>query len=625
MSTSSAQAETLPFKAEVNQLLSLVVNSLYSHKEIFLRELVSNASDALGKLQFRGLTEPSLRAGGGDLEIRIRTDRDKGTLTIEDAGIGMTRDALVLDLGTIARSGSKVFLEEFGKAGTKDLSLIGQFGVGFYSAYLVADRVEVVSRAAGSDEAWKWTSDAKSSFTIEPAERSERGTTITLHLKDDQKEYVDEWRVRELVRRYSDFVSFPIRLEVDKKGVKSWETINQGRALWKRPKNEVTDAEYQEFYKHLTSDYDGPLTRVHFTVEGTNEFTVLLYVPKKPPYDLYQQHAPRGVRLFVQRVFIMDDCEEILPLWLRFARGVVDTNDLPLNVSREILQDSRVTRTMKKTITRKLLEHFDELAKDRAADYATFWEHYGPVLKEGLHFDPEHKDRILPLLRYETSRDEGWVSLATYVERMPAAQEAIYYIAGPSKKTVATSPHLEALRAKGFEVLLMTDPVDEFAVGGLDEFQGKKFVSAMKADLGLAATDEEKKTKEERSVELRGLLDRIRAVLQDRVSEIRISDRLTDSPACLVVPEGGLAAHMERLMRQYEKNVPVTKRILEINPAHAIVTGMKALHEKDAKGERLTEWIEVLYDQSLLGEGSPLTDPNEYVRRVNRLLAEAVR
>ncbi|HSP80762.1 MAG TPA: molecular chaperone HtpG, partial [Myxococcaceae bacterium] len=437
----STQRETHTFQAEINQLLNLVINSLYSHKEIFLRELVSNASDALDKLRFRSVTEPELLEGEPALEIRLLPDAEKGTLTIEDTGIGMTHDELVKNLGTIAHSGSREFLELVQQRGQKDVNLIGQFGVGFYSAYLVADRVEVVSRAAGKDgQAWRWSSDAKGSFTVEPAERATRGTSITLHLKEDQKEFLDGWRLRSLVTQYSDYVSHPIKLEVEKstgegeekKTEKSLEVVNKASALWQRAKSEITDEQYQEFYKHLSHDWEPPLAWTHFRTEGNQVFTGLLFVPKHPPFDL-NSPTQRGVRLFVKRVLIMDSCEELLPQWLRFVRGVVDSDDLPLNVSREMLQDSAVVQAIRKHVTKKTLDLLEKLAKDKPEDYRKFWEGFGTVLKEGLAVEAEHREKLGNLLRYESTREEGLTSLAEYVGRMKEGQEAIYYVFGETR------------------------------------------------------------------------------------------------------------------------------------------------------------------------------------------------
>ncbi|PTL83673.1 molecular chaperone HtpG [Vitiosangium sp. GDMCC 1.1324] len=622
--------ETHKFQAEINQLLNLVINSLYSHKEIFLRELVSNASDALDKLRFRSVTEPELMEGGAALEIHILPDEEKGTLTIEDTGIGMAHDELVKNLGTIAHSGSREFLELVSQRGQKDVNLIGQFGVGFYSAYLVADHVEVVSRAAGKDsKAWKWTSDAKGTFTVEPAERATRGTSIILHLKEEQKEFLGEWRLRSLITQYSDYVNHPIKLQVQKttgegeaqKTETQLEVVNKASALWQRPKSEITDEQYQEFYKHLSHDFEAPLAWTHFRTEGNQVFTGLLFVPKHPPFDLNSPQQ-RGVRLFVKRVLIMDRCEEMLPQWLRFVRGVVDSDDLPLNVSRELLQDSAVVKAIHKHVTKKTLDMLEKLAKDKPEDYRTFWQGFGTVLKEGLAVDTEYREKLGALVRYESSREEGLTSLADYVTRMKEGQEAIYYIFGESRKAVVGSPHLEALKKRGYEVLYMTDPVDEWAAQGLKEYQGKPLVSAMHADLKLKETEEEKREKEQRAKGLGPLAERMKEVLKEQVREVRVSDRLTDSPCCLVVPEGGSHAYVERLLRERGRGLPRTKRILEVNPSHPIIEHLKALQEKEPASEQVTEWVEMLYDQALLTEGSSVEDPNRFARRMTALMTQ---
>lgn len=630
--------ETHKFQAEVNQLLKLVINSLYSHKEIFIRELISNASDALDKLKFRAMLDPDLLRDEPDLEIRVIPDRTAGTITIEDTGIGMTHDELVQDLGTIAHSGSRAFLEQLAERAQEDLNLIGQFGVGFYSAYLVAERVDVISRAAGSDAAYRWSSEAKDSFTIERVERGARGTSVVLHLKDDQKELLDEWKLRELITRYSDYVNHPIKLRVetpdpserdsasgsdgerDRVGGSSAEafvTVNRAAALWQRPKGEITEEQYADFYKHLTHEGEA-LARTHFRVEGSREFVGLLFIPKLPPYDL-NSTVRRGIRLFVKRVFIMDNCEELLPQWLRFVRGVVDSDDLPLNVSRELLQDSAVVRAIRKQVVKRTLDLLEELAKDRPEDYIRFWESFGAVLKEGLTIDYEYRDRLAELVRYESSAGAGLTALADYVKRMPEGQPAIYYITGESLKALAASPHSETLRKRGYEVLFMTDPVDEWATDSLREYGGQPLVSAMRADLKLNDTDEEKKEKEQRSGTVKPLIDRMREILGDRVREVRTSDRLTDSPCCLVVPEGATSAYLERLLHEHGRDVPGAKRILEVNPGHPLIGNLLRLVER-GDDARVTEWVEMMYDQALLTEGSRIPDPNLFARRLTDLL-----
>ncbi|MBM4364012.1 MAG: molecular chaperone HtpG, partial [Deltaproteobacteria bacterium] len=492
MSTEPTEPRTHRFQAEVSRVLSLVIHSLYSNREVFLRELVSNASDALDKLRFRAVTEPALLPEGHELKLRICPDKAAGTLTLEDSGVGMTAEQLERELGTVAHSGTRAFLERLGDGPKPDVSLIGQFGVGFYSAYLVSTRVEVVSRAAGTDQAHRWVSDGVESFTIEPAERAAPGTTIVLHLRDDAKDFVDAFRLRSLVKRYSDYLDYPIELEVDGKS----DRVNQGKALWQRRPSEVTAEQYAEFYRHLTHDYQEPLAHRHFQVEGTQMFTGLLFVPKEPPFDLFSPDQKHGIRLHVKRVFVLDDCKELLPTWLRFVRGIVDSEDLPLNVSRELLQDSSVVRTIRRQVTRNALELLAEVAGGDPTRYDELWARYGKVLKEGLHFEPEHKDRLVPLLRYESSAGPGLTSLAAYRERMKPGQKAIYYVVTESRALAERSPHAEGLRRRGLEVLYMSDGVDSFALENLDEFDGVPLVSATSPDLALDPVEGEEPPKD---------------------------------------------------------------------------------------------------------------------------------
>jgi molecular chaperone HtpG len=624
------EAVTHSFQAEVSQVLHLVIHSLYSHKEIFLRELVSNASDALDKLRFRALTEPDLYAGETELVIRIRADREHRTLTIEDNGVGMTEEELVRDLGTVARSGSRAFLEQLAQRGQKDARLIGQFGVGFYSAYLVADRVEVVSRAAGPGQVGhRWVSEAKDTFTVAPDERAERGTSITLHLREDQQEFLDEWRLRDLVTRYSDYVSHPIKLLVTKgagaEAKTEYETVNRASALWQRPRSEITEEQYEEFYRHLAHapEAEKPLARSHFKVEGTQEFAGLLYVPRDKPFEMRFGMKHRGVRLYVKRVLVMEDCEEIVPEWLRFIVGVIDSDDLPLNVSREVLQQSSAVRTIKKQLVKHALDALEALAAERPDDYGAAWRAFGALIKQGVGSDLEYKGRLAKLLRYESTAGDGLHALADYVKRMKEGQDAIYYVIGESRKAIEGAPHLEGLRKRGYEVLLMTDPIDEWATESLRAFEGKPLVSAMRADLKIEATDDEKKARQVESEALKPLFERIRAVLGDRVTDVRPSDRLTDSPSCLVLASAGPHGYVERLLREAGRDVPKSSRILELNPEHPIVRSLQALVARgDAPSARVADWIEVLYDQALVAEGAPIDDPGAFARRITSLLAE---
>jgi molecular chaperone HtpG len=504
---------TRKFQAEVSRLLHLVVHSLYSNKEIFLRELISNSSDAIDKVRLLSLTDESLRHDGEEFAIRVWADKDAGTITIEDNGVGMDKDALSTNLGTVAHSGTLKFLEQL--QGNDDARLIGQFGVGFYSGFLVADEIAVTSKPAGDDaEAWTWRSDAQESYTLEPAERDGRGTTIVLHLKDDAKEFLDSWKLRKLIKDYSDYVEHPIHLgrepygddeAADEHGLK-FEVVNQAKALWTRDPEDIEDHEYQDFYKHLSNDWEDSLAHTHFSVEGRQLFTGLLFIPKRPPFDLFQREHQRGVRLFVKRVFIMDKAEELVPVWLRFIKGVIDSDDLPLNVSRELLQDSNITTTIRKQVVKKTLDRLGTLLADDREAYEGFWGDFGAVLKEGLHVEraPKDQKRVGKIVLYRSTHSDGWTTLDEYVERMPEGQTSIYYVYGESQSAVAGSPHLEALRKKGFEVLLMTDAIDEWAVEGLSNWDDKPFVSAMKADLDLEEDEDEKKDREEKKEQLGG-------------------------------------------------------------------------------------------------------------------------
>ena len=621
------------FQAEVGRVLSLVINSLYSNKEIFLRELISNASDALDKLRFRAITEPALLEGAPELVIRLRPDKERGVLVIEDTGVGMSEAELIENLGTVARSGSQAFLAKLEESAKKDVSIIGQFGVGFYSAYLVADRVEVVSRAAGSDKAFRWSSDGKDRFTVADDERAARGTAIELHLKEDQKQLLDPWALRDLVRRYSDYIAYPIELETtevegeDKKPETKRERINKGAALWQRPKSEITDEQYEELYRHLTHDFEAPLARAHFRAEGTVEFVGLLWLPKRAPFDLDDPRRQRGVRLFVKRVLVMEDCDAVLPQWLRFARGLVDSDDLPLNVSRELLQESSTLRTIKKSVTRKVVDLLDDVAKDKPEDYKTFWATFGRILKEGLVVDGEWKERLAKLTRWastSSSDKDDLVSLEAYVGRMKEGQEAIYYVTGESYDALLGSPYLEALKARSYEVLVMTDAVDTWAAEAIAEFDGKKLVNAMRADVKLPSSEDETKKAEEASKDFGALLAVAKKSLEGKVADVRTSSRLVDSPACLVLAQGAMPAHLEKVIRQSGKEVPRGKRDLELNPAHPAVKRLAAIAADNPSDPRLDDFIVVLYEQSLVAEGSPLEDPNGFAKRLTSLLTQAV-
>ena len=633
----SSPQEVLPFQAEVTQVLRLVVHSLYSQKEVFLRELVSNASDALDKLRFRAITEPALLGGDERLGIRISTDEAAKTITIADSGVGMTRDELVKNLGTVAHSGSKALLEELAKRGDGSApSLIGQFGVGFYSAFLVASKVEVTSRAAGATEAWRWTSDGQSSFTVEPAERAERGTTIVMHLTENASEFLAAWRLREIVKRSSNYIGYPIELEVEKRASegapleKTWERINEAKALWQRPKAEITAEEYEAFFREVAHGGGKPFAHTHFKVEGTTEFAGLLYLPSERPFDFSFEGKQRGLKLFVKRVLIFDDCAELAAPWARFVRGVVDSDDLPLNVSRELLQDSSVARTIKRQVTKRILDLLDETAAAKPREYEKFFQAFGSFLKEGAANDFESRERLAKLLRFRstftaegTEGADAFASLPDYVSRMREGQKAIYYLAGDKASAVATSPHLEALKKRGFEVLLLTEPVDGFVFESLRTFEGKDLVSALHADLELEESEEEKKAHEEAETSVKPLLERAEELLGARVSSVKASHRLTDSPACLVLGEGSLPAHLERMLREAGQPVPPQERILEVNPSHPLVKALLALDAKEPGSERVREYIEVLHDQAALQQGASLEDPNTFARRVTDLLTRA--
>jgi molecular chaperone HtpG len=629
-----SEATTHSFKAEVSQVLHLVVNSLYSHKEVFLRELISNASDALDKRRFEAVTHAEL-ASGTELKIQISVSPGASTLTISDNGIGMNATELEQNLGTIARSGTREFLNKIQKAreaSDQGLQLIGQFGVGFYSAYLVADRVDVITRRAGEDAAHHWSSDAQESFTIEPAERPEAGTTLILHLKEDQKEFLSPNRLRELVRRYSDYIGHPIEIEMPAKPTKegeapsdaTFERINQASALWQRSPSEVSEEQYTEFYRHLTHDFEAPLGHRHFKVEGTQLFAGLVFLPKRAPMDLYDPAAKHGIRLHVRRVFVMDDCAELLPNFLRFVRGVVDSEDLPLNVSREILQDSKLVRVIRKQVVNHSLSMIEDLAEKDTTVFAKFWSDFGAVVKEGLHFESEHRERIAKIVRYESSTQPGLTTLDEYVSRMKEGQKAIYYATGTSRALLDSSPHLEGLKKRGYEVLFMTDGVDPFAVTSLGEFEGKPLVSAMDENLELGEENlsaEERATEAEQKKQAEPLVERFKSVLASKVGEVRLSTRLTDSPVCLVIPDGGMAPHIERLMMARQMGMPAQKRILELNPGHPLIQNLE--RRSEAEPHSVAAWIELLYDQALIAEGSPLENPAAFAQRLTSLLTSA--
>jgi molecular chaperone HtpG len=634
-----AMKETLGFQTEVKQLLQLMIHSLYSNREIFLRELVSNASDACDKLRFEAIDRPELLEGGGELEIRIEFDPAARTITVTDTGIGLSRQEAIDNLGTIARSGTREFFASLTGDRARDSNLIGQFGVGFYSSFIVADRVVVESRRAGlpAAEGVRWESDGSGEFSIEAIERAERGTHIVLHLREkraddedgaDHGELLSGWRLRAIVRRYSDHISLPIRMKPEdtKEGdAPDWETVNQASALWTRSKSEIDDAQYREFYKHLTNDADAPLAWTHNRVEGRSEYTQLLYVPARAPFDLWDRQHRRGIRLYVRRVFIMDDAEQLMPVYLRFVKGVVDSADLPLNVSREILQESRDVRAIREGCTKRVLSTIEDIAANRPDDYTNFWKEFGQVLKEGLGEDFGNQERIAKLLRFastSTGAGEQTVSLEQYAARMKPGQDKVYYVTAESEAAARTSPHLEVFRRKEIEVLVLADRVDEWMLSFLQEFDGKPLVSVSRGglDLGGLQDADEKQKVEETAKAYAELVGRIREALGDRVKDVRVTDRLTDSPSCLVSDDNEISGTLERLLKQAGQKAPDRKPILEINPGHPLLERMKADTE-DTGG-----WARLLFDQALLAEGGQLEDPAGFVRRLNdMLLAMSVR
>jgi molecular chaperone HtpG len=615
-------AQTMGFQAEVKQLLKLMIHSLYSHKEIFLRELISNASDACDKLRFEALAKPELLEGGGELAITIDADSKNHTITITDNGIGMTRQEAIEHLGTIAKSGTAEFLTKLTGDQKKDAQLIGQFGVGFYSSFIVADQVEVFSRKAGEPAAAgvHWSSRAEGDFTIADVELPARGTKIVLHLKEGEHEFADDYRIRALVRKYSDHIAFPVRMRKSETDAE-YETINHAQALWTRPRTEVKDEEYKEFYKHISHDFSEPLAWSHGKVEGKKEYTSLLYIPSRAPFDLWHREGARGLKLYVRRVFIMDDAEQFLPLYLRFVKGVVDSADLPLNISREMLQQDPAIDSMRTGLSRRVLDLLAKLAKDEPEKYATFWKEFGSVLKEGPAEDHANRDRIAKLLRFastHTDQEEQNVSLDDYIGRMKPGQNAIYYVIADTFSAAKSSPHLEMLRKKGIEVLLLSDRVDEWLMDHLREYEGKPLKNVARGELDLNAiqTDEEKKAQESLSKEHADLVERIKKVLGERVSDVRTTVRLSDSPACLVIGEHDMGAQMRRILEAAGQKAPAAKPVLEINPTHPLLQRIAATSE-DATFADLTMLV---FEQATLAEGSQLPEPAAFVQRLNRLL-----
>ena len=621
MSNPETPKETLAFQAEVRELLKLMIHSLYSHREIFLRELISNASDANDKLRFESLSKPELLAGDTELAVWIEADKDKGTLSIRDNGIGMSREEATSHLGTIARSGTAEFFKKLSGDQQQDSKLIGQFGVGFYSAFIVAERVEVLTRRAGlpAGEGVRWASSADGEFTVETVERAERGTTVVLHLKEDAKEFLDAWHLRSLVRRYSDHIAFPVRMPKEGEATLEYEAVNRGTALWARPKSEIKDEEYVEFYRYLTHGQGEPLSWSHNRVEGKREYTSLIYIPSDAPFDLWQRDGARGLKLYVRRVFIMDDAEQFLPLYLRFVKGVLDSADLPLNVSRELLQADSEVEAMRGALTRRVLEMLAKLARDDAAKYQGFWREFGAVLKEGLAEDHSNRDKLLPLLRFAstTTGDEETVSLAEYVARMQTGQDKIYFVVGESLAAARSHPAIESLRARNVEVLLLGRRIDAWVMDHLQDFEGKKFRDATRGDLelGALASAAEKEKVEELLKESKPLLKRVKDSLGERVSEVRVSTRLKDSAAVLVAGEHDMSAPLRRALEAAGQAAPPSKPVLELNVDHHLVKYL----EKRENADEFSDLALVLFEQATLAEGAQLPDPGAFVQRLNKL------
>jgi molecular chaperone HtpG len=618
--------ERLGFQTEVKQLLHLMIHSLYTHKEVFLRELISNASDALDKLRFESLTNSSVLKEGDELCVRVKVDKNAKTVTISDNGIGMTREEVIENIGTIARSGSKAFVESLTGDQKVDSNLIGQFGVGFYSVFMVAAKVKLITRRAGTDgKAVLWESDGTSDYTIEDADpqRETHGTDVTVYLKDDETEYVEPYSVRSTIKKFSDFIAFPIYFPNDKGHD---EVINQTKPLWKRPPLDITSEQYEEFFKQV-GGFDKPAATIHSKAEGVLEYSFVLFVPSKAPFDLFLPERAHGIKLYVKRVFIMDHCKELFPDYLRFIKGVVDSEDLPLNVSREMLQHNPVIEKMKKTLVGKVLGKLSDMAANEPTTYASFWQQFGPVLKEGVHSDYENKEKLTELLRFQSSLSDtkdDLVSLKQYAGRMREGQKHIYFITGESREMVEKSPHLEVFRDKSIEVLYFLDPIDEWLVNDLYNYDGKQLKSVTKGDLDLGDLGkEEKKEKDKLESKYKKFSERIKNILSDSVKEVRVTTRLKDSPCCLVADEHDLGPVMEKMMKAMGQEVPESKAIMEINGTNPIMENLQALYDKDAKSPLLDEWVKLLYDQALIASGQQVKDVSAYAKRVNELLIKA--
>lgn len=631
-----AEKETLGFQAEVKQLLQLMIHSLYSNKEIFLRELISNASDAADKLRFEAINNDALYGNDHELKIRVNFDKAAKTVTISDNGIGMSREEVISHLGTIAKSGTKEFFSRLSGDQQADAALIGQFGVGFYSGFIVADRITVETRRAGAEaaEGVRWESTGEGDYSVESIEKAGRGTDVILHLRDGEEELLSNWKLKSIIRKYSDHISLPILMQKEEWDEEKketvvrdeFETVNQASALWARNKADITKEQYDEFYKHVSHDFQEPLTHTHNRVEGRSEYTQLLYVPSHAPFDLWDRNKRGGIKLYVKRVFIMDDAEQLMPTYLRFIKGVIDSADLPLNVSREILQESRDVKVIREGSTKRVLGMLEELANADEAEtkekYVTFWKEFGQVLKEGIGEDATNKDRIAKLLRFASTsndNDEQTVSFADYVARMKEGQDKIYYVTADNFNAAKNSPHLEIFRKKGVEVLLLTDRVDEWMLSFLTEFEGKELTSVAKGglDLGKLEDEAEKKEHEETETQYKDLVEKMKGALLEKAKDVRVTHRLTDSPACLVADEHELSANLVRMLKAAGQNAPESKPILEINPNHPLVTRLKY---EDATSPRFADWSHILFDQAMLAEGGSLADPASFVKRLNEML-----
>jgi molecular chaperone HtpG len=627
--TTASKSETLGFQAEVKQLLQLMIHSLYSNREIFLRELISNASDAADKLRFAAIADESLLEANPDLDIQIAFDTEARTISVTDNGIGMTRDDVVDQLGTIARSGTAEYLATLSKDSTTDANLIGQFGVGFYASFIVADRVEVFTRRAGTpvDEGVHWVSDGQGEFTVDVIDQEPRGTTVLLHLREDAVEFADAYRLRNLVRKYSDHIAFPVMMaqiepaDAESEDAPGTEMVNTAKALWTRPRTEISDEEYQEFYKHISHDFQDPLLWSHNRVEGKREYTSLLFIPGHPPFDLWNRESPRGLKLYVQRVFIIDEAEQFLPLYLRFVRGVIDSHDLSLNVSRELLQQDATVETIKNAVTKRVLDMLTKLAADDAEKYQLFWNEFGRVIKEGPAEDFSNKEKIAGLLRFSTTHtgsENQDQSLAEYVARKQEDQDKIYFITAESFKSASASPHLEVFKKQGIEVILLSDPIDEWLTGHLNEFDGLELRDVRRGELNLKSDQEESDSEDADEGEHKEFLDRLRDLLKDEVQSVRLTERLTDSPACLAISENDMGTQMRKIMEASGQKVPASQPIFEINAEHPLIKRLVV----EGDEQRFEDLAWVIFNQASLAEGEQIADPGSYVQRLNRLLLE---